>query len=78
MKSGILKKVWDWSGYILGGYAIYKQLNTANQAKDDLYQNLSPEQRKTWDGIFGKPVPVTNPFPSTPKPGTITELKAGV
>lgn len=52
---GILKRVWDYSGWIIGGYTLYKQLQSMSAAKNDLYAALSDDQKKEWNAIFGDP-----------------------
>jgi hypothetical protein len=84
---GILKRAWDLSGWILGGYTVYKQLQGLREAKNDFYQSLSSSQKSEWDKIFGAPgtVQIVTPFippvqirSTVPQPApTMTQLQAG-
>lgn len=56
----VLKRAWDLSGWIIGGYTLYKQLQSISAAKDDFYGTLSAGQQAQWDSIFGKPSVVQN------------------
>jgi hypothetical protein len=91
MTSGKIKfgaqKLWQALTWVAGGYAVYQHLKTLNHAKDDLFNELTPEQQATWIKVFGRPgaqsVPI-QPAPllqtqvNLPKPGgTIDQLKAG-
>lgn len=68
----MFKRAWDAAGWLIGGYTVYRQLKTMDEAKDELYTNLSPEQRAEWDRIFGKP----NAAPASTAP-QIDQIKAG-
>jgi hypothetical protein len=52
---GVLKRAWDLSGWIVGGYTIWRQLKAMSEAKNEFYMSLSPEQQAQWEYIFGKP-----------------------
>lgn len=76
---GILKRLWDYSGWIIGGYTIYKQLQTAQSAKEDLYAALTPDEQAKWRAVFGDPTAAANvknlQLPGVPVP-TATEPTA--
>ena len=80
---GILKRTWNGISWALGGYVIYKRLQELSAAKDDIYQELSPELQAKWRDVFGSPVPVTISNPSLPpvlakaqNPTDIEQVKA--
>lgn len=87
---GVLKRAWDASGWIIGGYTVWKQLQSLSSAKDDLYNELSPSQQAQYDSIFGKPsaskgiqspvVPqvVVHPNTQIDVPTQLTRVQAGV
>lgn len=83
----LFKTAWDNVGWIVGIYTVYKQLQSINEMKNDVYAQLSPSEQSQWDRIFGKPGGLQNPFPTAPVVTTgvvtsktaspITQIKAG-
>lgn len=78
---GILRKAWDYSGWVIGAYTIYKQLQSMQQAKTDLYNTLSPAEQAEWNSVFGNPlaaIGVTSPAmpPVVQAPVTTTAAAA--
>lgn len=66
--------------YVAGGYAVFNQLKSLKQAKDDLYEELTPEQKLQWNKIFGSPggarvpVPQITPAYQAPVAGPVSDL----
>ncbi len=86
MKSA-LKRAWDLSGWMIGGYTIWKQLQSLSSAKDEFYQELSPELQSKYDSVFGHPM-LTTAVPVTQMPAVkvvtpakqisqVTQIKTG-
>ena len=50
------KSLWSTFTFATSAYIVYKQFQAAREAKDELYENLSPEMQLQWDEVFGKPV----------------------
>lgn len=63
----ILKRAWTFASYAATGYAIYRQLKSLDQAKEELYSELPAPQKEQWEKIFGKPGAVTVANPDMPK-----------
>lgn len=62
------RKIWDAAGWLVTGYAIYRQLKGMNEIKNEYYLTLSPEQQAQWDKVFGKPGATSLiPTPSFPQ-----------
>lgn len=66
-------KTWEIIGAVVGLYTVYQKLKTLGEAKQELYQQLSPELKAQWEKVFGRPstqvvvqVPV-QPEPPTPE-----------
>lgn len=81
-KQSPFRKAWRVISYAAGAYAVYNQLRSLIQAKNELYANLTPEQQLMWQNVFGKPAvlslpnippPVSLAAPATP----IEHVKAG-
>ncbi len=85
-KKSSLRKLWTFASYIAGGYAVYNQLKTLKQAKDELYGELTPEQQAQWNKIFGSPDSgrITNPVITKPVQvvrsgiSDLEKIKAGI
>lgn len=50
----MFKKLWDYSGWIVGAYAIYSHIQTLDKLRQELYASLPPEQQARLDEIVGK------------------------
>ena len=75
-----IKQIWDYAGWFVAFYSIYKQVSVLKEAKNEFYETLEPSQQARWDSIFGKPVttlPVT-PIAAMPivEP-TLTQVVSG-
>jgi len=49
-----LKSIWESFGWVVGAYAVYNQLKTMKDMKNEIYENLSVEQKAQWDSITNK------------------------
>jgi|GEM_PF-4158137 len=76
----MMKKLWEYSGWIVGAYTIYSHLQTLKKVKDEVYSSLSPEQQKRLDTIMGQvkkevaQIPGANMVMAEP---TIVQLTSG-
>lgn len=50
----MLKKLWSYSGWIVGAYTIYVHIKTLDQLRKEVYSSLSPEQKAKVDDLVGK------------------------
>jgi len=46
-----LKTMWEYFGYILTIYAIYRQINLANELRQEVYENLPLKQKAQLDAL---------------------------
>lgn len=82
-----LNKVWHVLTVGSGIYAVYNHLRLMNQAKEDLFHELSPDQQEMWIKVFGEPggtkpkvqpLLVSSATSNIPAPGgTVDQIKAG-
>lgn len=81
-----MKKLWEWSGWILGIYSVYSNIKTMDKLRGEVYESLSPEQKAKFEsvvgaikkelptGVFTQPIIVAVPAPQP----TIAQVAAGV
>jgi hypothetical protein len=51
----LFASAWKYSGWLVAGYTIYSQVKTMNTMKDELYSNLTPEEKAIWDRVTRAP-----------------------
>lgn len=81
------KSAWNTLTWAAGIYAVYNHLRNLNKAKDELFEELSPDQQALWIKVFGNPhstVPTVNQLlvnpvklPPPAPGGTLEQIKAG-
>ena len=71
----LFKRTWTALSWLAGGYAAYNQLKTLNQAKNELYDQLSPEQQAEWVKVFGHPGEIKINTPTLPPVKMVSDLE---
>jgi hypothetical protein len=52
-----LRRIWDLSGWVIGGVTLYSKLKSLKQDSLDIFNDLTPAQQAQWIKSFGDPRP---------------------